>query len=134
MDGEFTQLTACPLAPIFIVPGNQNGSTIADKDLLIERKPINIGNDVFIGANVTVLDGVSIGDGAVIGAGSIVTKDNISSVRNSLWKPIKIKRMRFNKAKQEMIKKIAWWNFDDEKLEVYQYFYNIDVFIEKHIN
>lgn len=39
------------------------------------KKPIIIGNDVWIGANVTILKGVNIGDGAVIGAGSVVTKD-----------------------------------------------------------
>jgi maltose O-acetyltransferase len=37
--------------------------------------PINIGNDVWIGANVTILKGVTIGNGAVIGAGSVVVKD-----------------------------------------------------------
>lgn len=38
-------------------------------------KPINIGNDVWIGANATICPGVSIGDGTVIGAGSVVVKD-----------------------------------------------------------
>lgn len=37
-------------------------------------KPIEIGNDVWIGANVIVLPGVKISDGCVIGAGSVVTK------------------------------------------------------------
>ena len=38
-------------------------------------KPVQIGNDVFIGAQSTILKGVTIGDRAVIGLGSIVTKD-----------------------------------------------------------
>jgi acetyltransferase-like isoleucine patch superfamily enzyme len=38
-------------------------------------EPINIGNDVWIGANSTILKGVNIGDGAVIAAGAVVTKD-----------------------------------------------------------
>lgn len=37
--------------------------------------PVNIGNDVWIGAGALVLAGVNIGDGCVIGAGSVVTKD-----------------------------------------------------------
>ena len=37
--------------------------------------PVNIGNDVWIGARVTILPGVKIGNGAIIGAGSVVTKD-----------------------------------------------------------
>lgn len=37
--------------------------------------PVNIGNDVLIGAQAIILKGVTIGDGAIIGAGSVVTKD-----------------------------------------------------------
>lgn len=37
--------------------------------------PIDIGDDVFIGARTIILKGVTIGDRAVIGAGSLVTKD-----------------------------------------------------------
>ncbi|PPI86014.1 acyltransferase [Marinobacter maroccanus] len=36
---------------------------------------VNIGDDVWIGANVIVLPGVTIGEGAVIAAGSVVTGD-----------------------------------------------------------
>ncbi len=34
---------------------------------------VNIGNNVFIGANAVVLPGVTIGDNVIIGAGSVVT-------------------------------------------------------------
>lgn len=36
---------------------------------------VEIGNDVFIGANSTVLPGVTIGDNSVIGANSLVSHD-----------------------------------------------------------
>lgn len=38
-------------------------------------KPINIGNNVWLGGNVCVMPGVTVGDNCVIGAGSVVTKD-----------------------------------------------------------
>ncbi|KIW49126.1 hypothetical protein, variant [Exophiala xenobiotica] len=38
-------------------------------------KPINIGDDCWLGGNVIVLPGVTIGRGCTIGAGSVVTKD-----------------------------------------------------------
>ena len=37
--------------------------------------PIEIGNDVFIGARAIILKGVKIGTGAVVGAGAVVTKN-----------------------------------------------------------
>ena len=40
---------------------------------------VNIGNNVFIGAESIILPGVTIGDNVVIGAGSVVTKDIMSN-------------------------------------------------------
>jgi acetyltransferase-like isoleucine patch superfamily enzyme len=46
----------------------------SDQDAFAAKsKPVNIGNDVFIGVRVIILKGVEIGDGAIIGAGSLVT-------------------------------------------------------------
>lgn len=38
-------------------------------------KPVNIGNDVWIGGRAVICPGVTIGDGAVIAAGAVVTRD-----------------------------------------------------------
>lgn len=42
---------------------------------LYTKGPVEIGDDVWIGAGVKILDGVKVGRGAVIGAGSVVTRD-----------------------------------------------------------
>jgi maltose O-acetyltransferase len=39
-----------------------------------ERRPVTIGNDVWIGTRTIILPGVSIGNHCIIGAGSIVTR------------------------------------------------------------
>ena len=41
----------------------------------VERLPIEIGDDVWIGAQAMILKGVSIGPGARVEAGSVVTRD-----------------------------------------------------------
>jgi len=41
----------------------------------LDKKPVMVGNNVFIGANSVILKGVTIEDGAIIGAGSIVLED-----------------------------------------------------------
>ncbi|MGE7993809.1 sugar O-acetyltransferase [Pseudomonas sp. NPDC089554] len=38
-------------------------------------RPVNIGNNVWIGGGAIILPGVTIGDNAVVGAGSVVTRD-----------------------------------------------------------
>lgn len=40
-----------------------------------DKKPVFIGQDVWIGANCLILPGVTIGDNAVIAGGSVVTHD-----------------------------------------------------------
>lgn len=50
------------------------------KDGYMIFKPINVGNNVWLGAGVLVLPGVTIGDNSVIGAGSVVTMDIPSGV------------------------------------------------------
>lgn len=45
-----------------------------------ECKPVNIGENVFIGSNVTILKGVSIGNNSVIGAGCVVSNSVLENV------------------------------------------------------
>lgn len=52
---------------------------------LTSSKPVNIGNNVWIGGNSVILPGVIIGENVTIGAGSVVTKnipDNVLAFGN----------------------------------------------------
>lgn len=117
-------------APMFYSAMEENGMTLCELNKFEERKPINVGNDVFIGANVTILDGVTIGDGAVIGAGAVVSKD-IPPYAIAIGCPIQVVRYRFKEEQIDALKRIEWWNFTEEKLkDVERYFFDIDAFIE----
>ncbi|WP_431158315.1 CatB-related O-acetyltransferase [Winogradskyella poriferorum] len=121
-------------SPYFYSTLKQNGETLATENLIEERKPITIGNDVFIGANVTVLDGINIGNGAIIGAGSIVSKD-IPDFAIAYGNPIEIKNYRFTAEQRNDLLKMKWWDFDDEALkDVNKYFFDVDTFINKYNN
>jgi acetyltransferase-like isoleucine patch superfamily enzyme len=41
---------------------------------LVDKAPVRIGSDVWIGKNATILKGVTLGDRAVVGARSVVTR------------------------------------------------------------
>ena len=101
--------------PFFYSKLKQNGYTVATEDLALERKPIEIGNDVFIGANVTILDGVRIGDGAVIGAGAVVSKD-IPDYAIAVGVPIQINKYRFTEEQRQKLKEIKWWDLPESDL------------------
>lgn len=121
-------------APMFYSTMKQNGLTLSSTNKVEERKPIVIGNDVFIGANVTILDGVKIGDGAVIGAGAVVSKD-IPPYAIAVGSPIRINRYRFPDEMIKRLRKIQWWDFDEEKLrDVESMFFEVNEFIKKYDN
>ena len=117
-------------SPMFYSPSKVNGAALVNAPKLEESKHTTIGNDVFIGANVTVLDGVTIGDGAVIGAGAVVSKD-IPPYAIAVGSPIRIIKYRMTEEQIAAMKRIQWWNWEDDRLQkVEQMFNDIDGFIE----
>lgn len=118
--------------PMFFSTLKQNGMTLSAEDKFEERKPITIGNDVFIGANVTILDGVTIGDGAVIGAGAVVSKD-IPPYAVAVGCPIRVIRYRFEEETRRKLHEIRWWDFDEEHLQdVERMIFDVEGFIDKY--
>lgn len=51
------------------------GHDVQSKEFCEIRKPIKIGDYVWIGAGATVLQGVDVGEGAVVAAGAVVVND-----------------------------------------------------------
>lgn len=119
-------------SPIFYSTSHSTGIVFSETNKIVERKKIDIGNDVWIGANCTVLDGVTIGDGCVIAAGAVVTKD-IPDYAIAGGVPAKIIKYRFDDKKINELQKIKWWNFENENVkDVEKYFFNIEEFIKKY--
>jgi acetyltransferase-like isoleucine patch superfamily enzyme len=76
---------------------------------------VEIGNDVWIGANAIIMSGVTIGDGVVIGAGSVFTKD-IPPYAIVTGTPNKIVGYRFDQKIIKALMEIRWWSWDIETI------------------
>lgn len=89
-----------------------------DTNIRNERfaKPVEIGNDVWIGANCTILRGVKIGDEAVIAANAVVTKD-VPPYAIVAGVPAKVLKFRFCHELVAKLQELQWWNWDDERLK-----------------
>lgn len=93
-------------------------------DWLVEFNPIDIGNDVWIGAHAIILPEVNrIGNGAVIGAGAVVYKD-VPDYAVVIGNPGRVVKYRFTQEVIERLLAEAWWEKDmdeiAEEIELYQ--------------
>jgi chloramphenicol O-acetyltransferase type B len=102
--------------PAFYSTRMQANRTFATADRFTdELRPVNIGNDVWIGAASTVLGGISIGDGAVVAAGAVVTKDVMPyTIVGGV--PARLIGKRFDDETIAELIECKWWNWSDEKL------------------
>jgi acetyltransferase-like isoleucine patch superfamily enzyme len=91
-----------------------------------------IGNDVWIASNVTIMSGVTIGDGAIIANNSHVVK-NVEPYSLVGGNPAKLIKYRFSPEQIEKLLQIKWWDWNDEKINLYTPLLcneNIDEFIK----
>lgn len=79
-----------------------------------EQTKVNIGHDVWIGANSTILNGISIGTGAIIGANTLVNR-NVPPYAIYGGVPARLIKYRFPPEIIEKLLMSNWWE-NDEKL------------------
>jgi acetyltransferase-like isoleucine patch superfamily enzyme len=79
---------------------------------------IEIGNDVWIGAQALIMPGVKIGDGAVIGARAVVTKD-VRPYAIVGGVPAREIRRRFTDEQVDALIALGWWDWPQEKLRAH---------------
>lgn len=97
--------------PIFYSPLGQSQLTFVSDSHFEEFAPIEIGNDVWIGARAIIRDGVKIGDGAIVGAGAVVTRD-VPAFAVVGGVPARVLRYRFDQAEMEFLAEFKWWDRD----------------------
>lgn len=78
---------------------------------LLTSDDVEIGPDVWIGADAIILRGVKIGVGAVIGANSVITKD-VPDFAVYVGVPGKLVKYRFESQSRDVLLKSKWWEKD----------------------
>lgn len=112
----------------------RNNTSIPDSDTDFTQKgTIIIQNDVWIGSNVTIMPGVVIRNGAVIARNSHVVSD-VPPYAIVGGNPAKIIGYRFSSEQIKKLQKIAWWNWDTQKLleNAPSFADDIDIFCNKY--
>lgn len=106
---------------------------INPKGCVTKRKRNRIGNDVWLGRNVIITNGANIGNGVIAGAGTVITKD-VPDYAVVVGVPARIIRFRYTNKQIEALNRIAWWNWEDDKIRQYydDLYLPIEKFIEKH--
>lgn len=84
------------------------------KDLPV-KGDIIIGNDVWLGYDSLIKNGVTIGDGAIVAARAVVVK-NVPPYAIVAGNPAKVVKMRFDDNIIKRLLRIAWWNWDIDKI------------------
>jgi len=80
-----------------------------------EQLDVNIGHDVWIGANTTILNGVHIGTGAIIGANTLVNR-NVPPYAIYGGVPARLIKHRFSPEIIEKLLTLKWWELDENLL------------------
>lgn len=97
--------------PAFYSPNSPTGAFVEHGHFDEFGKNVEIGNDVWIGAESLLMDGVAIGNGAIVAARSVVTK-HVPPYAIVGGIPAKLIRYRFDEEEIELLEESRWWNRD----------------------
>lgn len=117
MNGANHQITPISTFPFAIF---ENGWEKINEGIDLSKKyphkgDIVIGNDVWLGFEALIMPGVKIGHGAVIATRSVVTKD-VPDYAIVGGNPAKVVRKRFDDATIARLLKIAWWEWEADRI------------------
>jgi len=86
--------------------------------------PIEIGNDVWIGAQSIILSGAKIGDGAIIAANSVV-RGEIPPYAIAIGSPAKVIKYRFDAETITLLLNLKWWDWSLDKIKAHKELFKI---------
>lgn len=82
---------------------------------VVDRGPVVVGSDVWVGFEAVIMSGVTIGHGAAVAARAMVTKD-VEPYSIVGGNPARHIRYRFDEPTREALLRIAWWDWPKKKV------------------
>lgn len=99
-------------SPMFYSSLKQNGFSFTNQNLYEEfSKPVNIGNDCWIGQRAFLAGGINISDGAIILGGAFVVND-VPPFAIVGGVPAKVIGYRYDVDTINFLLSLKWWNKD----------------------
>ncbi|MEG3792440.1 CatB-related O-acetyltransferase [Lysobacter sp. CCNWLW3] len=114
MNGANHRMSGFSTYPFNIFGNGWERSTPLPQELPYKGDTV-VGNDVWIGYEAMLMPGVRVGDGAIIAARSVVSAD-VPAYAIVGGNPVRVLRMRYDDAQIERLLRIAWWDWDADKV------------------
>ncbi len=114
MNGANHRMSGFSTYPFNIFGNGWERSTPLPQELPYKGDTV-VGNDVWIGYEAMLMPGVRVGDGAIIAARSVVSAD-VPAYAIVGGNPARVLRMRYDDAQIERLLRIAWWDWDADKV------------------
>jgi acetyltransferase-like isoleucine patch superfamily enzyme len=93
----------------------ENGQWVREPSGVIDRGPVVIGNDAWVGYEALIMSGVTIGDGGVVAARALVRKD-VEPYEIVGGNPARHIGYRFEEPIREALLRIKWWSWSEDKV------------------
>ncbi len=74
-------------------------------------RPVQIGNDVWIGGNALIRRACQVGHGAIVAAGAVISRD-VAPYGVAAGVPGRILKFRLDEALRERLLRLEWWNWN----------------------
>lgn len=114
MNGANHRMSGFSTYPFNIFGNGWERSTPLPQELPYKGDTV-VGNDVWIGYEAMLMPGVRVGDGAIVAARSVVGS-NVPAYAIVAGNPARVVRMRYDEAQVQRLQRIAWWNWDADKV------------------
>jgi virginiamycin A acetyltransferase len=114
MNGANHRMSGFSTYPFNIFGNGWERSTPLPQELPYKGDTV-VGNDVWIGYEAMLMPGVRVGDGAIVAARSVVGSD-VPAYAIVAGNPARVVRMRYDEAQVQRLQRIAWWNWDADKV------------------